>query len=203
MAAGICVDMRVPAAIIFDFDGVIVDSERLHYETMVAALEGIGPETPSEYYHRHLIGFDDRGAFAHLLSRAGVEATPEAVQRLVARKAALFAEAAAAGGVAPLPGAVECVRACAAAGPVGICSGALRSDILPVLANLGIADCFAEMVTADDVAMSKPDPACYRMCLARLAARFPERGVRAGNCVAIEDTPDGIASARGAGLPVV
>lgn len=203
MAAGICVDMRVPAAIVFDFDGVIVDSERLHHETMVAALEGIGPETPWEYYHRHLIGFDDRGAFAHLLSRAGVEATPEAVQRLVARKAALFAEAAAAGGVAPLAGAVECVRACAAAGPVGICSGALRSDILPVLANLGIADCFAEMVTADDVAMSKPDPACYRMCLARLAARFPERGVRADNCVAIEDTPDGIASARGAGLPVV
>ena len=72
---------------------------------------------------------------------------------------------------------MECVRACAAAGPVGICSGALRSDILPVLANLGIADCFAEMVTADDVAMSKPDPACYRMCLARLAARFPERCV--------------------------
>ena len=106
-------------------------------------------------------------------------------------------------GYQSLAGAVECVRACAAAGPVGICSGALRSDILPVLANLGIADCFAEMVTADDVAMSKPDPACYRMCLARLAARFPERGVRADNCVAIEDTPDGIASARGAELPVV
>lgn len=195
--------MRTLTAILFDFDGVIVDSERLHHETMVAALEGVGPETPWEYYHENLIGFDDRGAFAHLLERAGMEPTPESIQRLVARKAELFAEQAAAGRVLPLPGAVDCVRACAAVGPVGLCSGALRSDIVPVLQTLELTACFAELVTADDVRMSKPDPACYRICLARLAVRFPERGVAAENCVAIEDTVDGITAALGAGLPVV
>ena len=195
--------MARPAAVIFDFDGVIVDSERLHHETMVAAMAGQGPATPWEFYHEHLMGFDDRGAFAVLLERAGIAPTPEEIQRRIAVKARLFAEAAAAGRVPALPGAVELVRACAVQGPVGLCSGALRSDILPVLDALGIADCFAEMVTADDVPLSKPDPACYRLCVARLAARFPEEGITPATCVAIEDTTDGISAARGAGIPVV
>lgn len=195
--------MGVPAAVLFDFDGVIVDSERLHHETMVAALGGAGPATPWAFYQENLMGLDDRGAFAVLLRRAGIEPAPEAIRACVARKAALFARRAAEGRVAAFPGAVELVRACAAAGPVGLCSGALRSDIDPVLAALEIAQCFAEKVTADDVPASKPDPASYRLCVERLAARFPERGIFPAACVALEDTADGIASARGAGVPVV
>lgn len=195
--------MGAAAAVIFDFDGVIVDSERLHHETMVEAMGGEGPATPWEFYHANLMGYDDRGAFAVLLERAGIEPTPEAIRWRVARKAALFAQHAATGRVPAFPGAVELIRACAAAGPVGLCSGALRSDIDPVLAALGIADCFAVRVTADDVHKSKPDPTCYRLCVERLAARFPDRGIAPGTCVAIEDTTDGIAAAHGAGIPVV
>ena len=195
--------MGVPAAILFDFDGVIVDSERLHHETMVEAMAGEGPATPWEFYRENLMGLDDRGAFAVLLKRAGIEPTPEEIRRRIARKAALFAQHAADGRVPAFPGAADLVRACAAAGPVGLCSGALRSDVEPVLAAMGIATCFSEKVTADDVPASKPDSACYRLCVARLAARFPQRGISPAACVAIEDTGDGIASARGAGIPVV
>jgi beta-phosphoglucomutase len=150
------------------------------------------------------MGLDDRGAFAHLLARAGIApSAPEELRRRIERKAVLFARHAAAGRVPAFPGAVELIRACAAAGPVGLCSGALRSDIEPVLAALEIADCFSEIVTAEDVERSKPDPSSYRLCVARLAARFPDAGIAPATCVAIEDTGDGIAAARGAGLAVL
>ncbi len=195
--------MGLPAAILFDFDGVIVDSERLHHETMVETMAGTGPAFDWAFYRENLMGLDDRGAFTALLKRAGVEPTPDEIRRRIERKAVRFAAHAADGRVAAFPGAVELIRACAATGPVGLCSGALRSDIDPVLAALGIADCFSVRVTADDVHASKPDPASYRLCVERLAATFPTRGIEPATCVAIEDTTDGIASARGAGIPVV
>ena len=195
--------MGAPAAILFDFDGVIVDSERLHCETLAEAMAGAGPAFDWEFYRENLMGLDDRGAFAVLLRRAGLAPLPEEIRRRIARKAVLFAQHAAAGRVPAFPGAVDLIRASAAAGPVGLCSGALRSDIEPVLAALGIADCFAARVTADDVPASKPDPASYRLCVARLAEKFPGRGIAPATCIAIEDTPDGIASARAAGIPVL
>ena len=195
--------MGKPAAVIFDFDGVIVDSERLHHKTLVEAMAGQGPEVTWEFYCEKLIGFDDRGAFAVLLEQAGIEPTAEEIRRRTERKAVLFAQQAAAGRVPAFPGAVELIRACAAACPVGLCSGARRSDIDPVLAALGVDGCFAVRVTTEDVDRSKPDPAGYRLCAERLAARFPAGGISPATCVAIEDTPDGIASARGAGIPVL
>jgi len=78
--------------------------------------------------------------------------------------------------------------------PLAICSGALREDILPILGKLGISDAFNEIVTADDTHISKPDPAPYKLAMQKL-------GVTSG--LAIEDTPAGIASAKGAGLNVL
>ena len=81
--------------------------------------------------------------------------------------------------------------------PVGLCSGALRSDIAPVLEKLGIGNAFSVIVTAEDTSKSKPDPAPYQLALKKLEIKD------AATALAIEDTPAGIFSAKGAGLKVL
>jgi beta-phosphoglucomutase len=149
------------------------------------------------------MGLDDRGALQTLARRAKAELSSEQMMYYIARKAIAFARYVEAGRVAECPGAVEFVKRCAAEGPVGLCSGALRGDVEPLLRTLQLADSFSAMVTAEDVEHSKPNPVSYKRCIHLLTERFPQRGIIPGNTVAIEDTPDGIASARGAGLVVL
>lgn len=184
-----------PRAAIFDFDGVLADSERLHCRTLSDTLVARGlPPVTWERYRSDLMGYDDRDAFRHALPPG----TPDdAVAACVADKARRFAALAEAGAVPVLPGAPEAVRRCADAGlRLALCSGALLSDLLPVLRQAGIGRLFAAIVTAEDVERSKPDPASYRLALDRLA-------VDPRDALVFEDTRDGIAAARAASIPVV
>ncbi len=187
--------------VIFDFDGVIVDTEPLHYATFQRILEPEGLRFSWQEYIETYIGFDDRDAFAHAFATQGKMLTPDMLLSLIERKATLFCEVIG-DGVTPYPGVVELIRHLHGhAFPLAICSGALRSDIDPILAMLGIGDCFDIIVTADDVAASKPDPECYRLALSRLLALYPGH-FSASEAIAIEDTPAGISAALGAGLVV-
>jgi HAD superfamily hydrolase (TIGR01509 family) len=177
-------------AVIFDFDGVIVDSERLHWKAFNQVLAPRGRTIPWPEYLQTFIGFDDRDTFRHALPNLGSAELSE----LIAQKAAAFQEQLACDGAAALPGAVALIRRLSGTLPIAICSGALRTDILPVLTMLGIENAFCTLVTADDTHISKPDPAPYRLAMQRL-------GISSG--LAIEDTPAGIASAKGAGLHVL
>ena len=105
-------------------------------------------------------------------------------------------------GLDPIPGSVDCVRRLAAAYPLAVCSGALHGEIEPTLQCMGLTEAFRAIVSADDVAHSKPDPASYRLAVARLSEALGTELVPA-DCVAIEDTPTGVASARNAGLRVI
>ena len=86
---------------------------------------------------------------------------------------------------------------------MALCSGALRQDIDPILKNLKLDKAFDVIVTADDVAVSKPDPACYALAIKRLQQKFSKNEITSANSLAIEDTPAGIQSAKGAGLKVL
>ena len=191
------------AAIVFDFDGVIADSEPLHYEAFVAVSRRFGLDFDYETYARRYIGFDDRDAFRAMLDEVGASANDAAsIASLTAQKAAAFEQCVQAG-IRALPGAIELVHAASAAMPVAIASGATRRDIDLILDKLGIADRFELIVSADDVARSKPDPETYRQAVRRLADRHTGHGIKATTCVAIEDTTAGLASARAAGLKTV
>jgi beta-phosphoglucomutase len=188
--------------VVFDFDGIIVDSEPLHYRAFQRVLEPLGAGFSWQEYVERYMGFDDRDAFREAFRVNSLPLDELALAGLIAAKAALFHDVAAEG-VAPYPGVVELVRSLSGKVPLAICSGALRSDIEPVLRMLSLADAFDCMVTAEEVAASKPDPACYRLAVQRLQQLFPDAGITAAQTVAIEDTPAGIHAAKGAGLQVL
>lgn len=188
-------------AVIFDFDGVIVDTEPFHYAAFQRTLEPLGLHFSWEEYVETYIGFDDRDAFRHAFSLKGTILSQDELHLLIEQKAAFFMEVIGAG-VSAYPGALDLLFYLHANKyPLALCSGALRSDIDPILAMLGISDYFDVIVTADDVAASKPDPECYQLAFNRLQSAHHNR-FSIDKTIAIEDTPAGISSAKAAGLMV-
>ncbi|HEX2768227.1 MAG TPA: HAD family phosphatase [Geobacteraceae bacterium] len=189
-------------AVIFDFDGIIVDTEPLHYRAFQEILVPLGLGYSWEEYLRCYIGFDDRDAFRETFRSGGRTLKDQELRALVQEKGAAF-QRIIASGVKPYQGVVELVRSIAGNLPLALCSGALPSDIDPILKQLGIAGIFDVIVTAADVHASKPDPESYTLAVAGLNTVHPDRKIIPERCLAIEDTPAGITSARGAGLKVL
>lgn len=189
-------------AVIFDFDGIIVDTEPLHYRAFQEILTPLGLGYSWDDYLERYLGFDDRDALREAFLAGGRHLSDLELNRLITGKGLSFNRIISSG-VAPYQGVVELIRSIKGNFPLAICSGALPSDIAPILVQLGIDGFFDVIVTAADVPASKPDPACYALSVARLAKLFPDMGIVPENCLAIEDTPAGIASATVAGIKVM
>jgi len=191
----------VVRAIVFDFDGVLANSEPLHYRSLqnILAQEGI-PLTEDDYYARYL-GFDDVGTFEQIARDRGRRWNDDAIAGLIARKSVVL-EALERDISVLFPGAAAAVRRAAARVPVAIASGALGHEIRRVLDREGLTSCFTAIVSAEDTTRSKPAPDPYAHALALLgsAAGGP---LEAGRCVAVEDSIWGLESARAAGMRTV
>jgi beta-phosphoglucomutase len=192
-----------PEAVLFDFDGILVDSEPMHYRAFTQVLDPLGMGFPWKEYVEIYMGFDDRDAFREAFRRKGIDLDEGTLAKLVAAKSRAFQDGIR-DGVTAYPGAVPVIESLHAAGrPLALCSGALRSDIDPILAQLGVARRFGVIVSADDVRRSKPDPESYALAFARLSERYATLLTGPEKSVAVEDTPAGIRSAKGAGLRVL
>lgn len=189
-------------AVIFDFDGIIVDTEPIHYRAFQEVLNSLELRYTWEEYLERYIGFDDRDAFREVFRVAGRQLEERVLGDLINRKAAVFEEIVRQG-VKPYPGVLNLIKTIAGNIPLALCSGALERDITPILDQLGIQGSFDTVVTADDVKASKPDPESYTLAVQRLASVFPQMKILPQDCLAIEDTPAGIASAIAAGLNVL
>jgi beta-phosphoglucomutase len=188
-------------AIVFDFDGVIANSEPLHFRGYrdVLAVEGI-PLSERDYY-AHYLGFDDVGAFEAIGGRHGTSWSSQQIKDLVARKAVRLEELERDVSVL-FPGAADAIRRAAAALPIAIASGARGDEIRRVLVREGLSACFTAIVAAEDTAVSKPAPDPYLRALALLAQAIGS-ALKASECVAIEDSHWGLESARSAGMRTV
>jgi HAD superfamily hydrolase (TIGR01509 family) len=187
--------------IVFDFDGVIANSEPLHFQGFreVLADEGV-TLTEGEYYARYL-GFDDAGAFEAIGADRGVRWPVGRVDILVKRKAVLLEVLEREQSVL-FPGATAAIARLAAAGPLAIASGALRNEITRVLEREDLARYFAVVVGAEDTPASKPAPDPYLRAVELLDAAV-NSGANCAEYVAIEDSQWGLESARAAGLRTV
>ncbi|MBZ5560090.1 MAG: HAD family phosphatase [Acidobacteriia bacterium] len=192
-------------AIVFDFDGVIANSEPLHFQAFREVLAGEGiPLTEDDYYGR-LLGFDDIGVFRAVSGERGAGWTAARVRELAARKAVRL-EALEQGRSVLFPGAADAVKRAAAAAPLAIASGAIGAEIRRVLDRERLAEYFTVIVAAEDTPSSKPAPDPYLHAvalLAHIADRADGDPVTAAECVAIEDSRWGLESARAAGLKTV
>jgi len=190
-------------AILFDFNGVLVDDEPIHLELFQRVLGEEGVALTADDYYAHYLGLDDRGCFSAVLTAAGEQPTVPRLMRLIARKSSYYRDRIRQGGYPFFPGAAELVREVAAAGRMlGIVSGALRDEVEGALRQAGLRDLFKVLVTAEDVAEGKPDPEGYLKALQDLNAvpPLPERLVHPHEVLAVEDSPAGLAAAAEVGF---
>ena len=179
-------------AVIFDFDGIIADTEDLHYQSYLPVLENAGMLFSYEEYADHYMAFDALGCLRQRAIDTDTPFDADTLHEWAEHKNDVFEDLVRHADVQPLPGALDAVKTAASLGPAGICTGAVLRDIAPLLDRFELHSYLTTVVTADDVEISKPDPACYRLAAENV-------GIPSEECLAIEDTPGGLRAARGAG----
>jgi beta-phosphoglucomutase len=204
--------IKIPAmskgCVIFDFDGVIADTELLHLRAYNAALaahagEIGGPlEIPGPVYFSRYIVFGDHEALEHMLGDHGRPCDAALVEKLAASKHEMF-ERTLHGFADPLPGVRELLAWLEERNvPRAICSGARREEVEVLLNAFQIRHHFDVVVTIEDVRRGKPEPDGYNLAFERLNLEYDAQLEKEWSLV-IEDTPGGCAAARAAGLRVL
>lgn len=184
------------SAILFDFNGVIVDDEPQHCESLIATLAEYGFPLDRETYYREYLGFDDRECFRFTFARQDRPLDDATLHEAIERKN-LHYDRAIRASLKLVPGIQDFVAAAARRGqPLGIVSGALRREIELVLDLAGLRGHFGHIVAAEDVSACKPDPQGYRRGAEAL-------GIHPNQCTVIEDSLPGLAAARAAGMNCV
>jgi beta-phosphoglucomutase family hydrolase len=175
-------------AVLWDLDGVLVDTARFHYQAWRQLFDELGRGFGEEDFRR-TFGLRNDLIFREELP----DTSAEEAERLSDHKEALFRRFAA-GSVTPLPGAVELVRRTRQEGRrMALVTSTPRANIDFMLGQIGLADAFEAIVAAEDVSRGKPDPEGYLLAARRLDVP-PER------CLVIEDAPGGIEAGRRAGM---
>jgi HAD superfamily hydrolase (TIGR01509 family) len=183
--------MPEPGAVVFDLDGVLIDSEQVWN----AAREALVRERGGTWHERataDMMGMSSKEWSQYMHDRLGVPMAPDEINdEVVRRVAAIYEE-----GLPLLPHAVETVRQLATRWPLGLASSSNRPLIDLVLERSGLAPCFAAVISSEEVERGKPAPDVYLAVAGAL-------GVDPKDCVAIEDSTNGIKSAVAAGMHTI
>ena len=187
-------------AVIFDFNGIIVDDEPIHFRLFQKVLGEEGIELSEQAYYARYLGFDDRGAFSASFAENQRPLDDGKLKELIERKAGYYRDAIR-NQVAIFPGVKRLVANLARTLPLAVASGALREEIETILKTADLGNYFKVIVSAEDVQHGKPEPEIFLKALAVLNSQTQNREtIDAGECVVIEDSKEGIRGARRAGM---
>ena len=181
-------------AILFDFNGVIIDDERVQMRAYMEVLKGFDVDLTEDEYFSSL-GMDDKTFVRNAFERKGRIASKEEVDEVRSRKSDKW-RMLIDGNIPLFHGMDNLIASCAREFPIGIVSMSKRMDIEFVLDQTGLARYFSHITSAEDVSKHKPDPECYRL---GFEMRSSER-LNPSETLVIEDAPQGVVAARGAGL---
>ena len=174
-------------AVIFDFDGVITDTEILHLRAFNEVLAQYNIEITEEVYYKEYLGFTDRDCFESVADKNKLGLDSEQIKNLIKQKNRIFEKLAK-------------IEATIFEG--AICSGALLVDIAPILEKIQLGPFFEEIVSAEQIEKGKPDPEGFLLALERLN-EGSQNSIAANECVVIEDSHWGLEAAKAAGMHTV
>jgi beta-phosphoglucomutase len=192
-------------AVFFDFNGVIINDEQIHLQLIDEILlqENLQPQKVNE--RQATLGRSDRACFQELLNNRGRVATEEYLTHLLNRKAQAYLLEIEKLEKLPLyPGVEDLIfQAQSRNLKLGLVSGAIHKEIEVVLSRAQMTEHFQVIVAADDITTSKPKPDGYLLAVECLNQEYPELNLQPQECLAIEDTPAGIAAGKRAQMQVV
>jgi beta-phosphoglucomutase len=186
-------------AVIFDFNGIIVDDEPIHFQLFQKVLGEEGIFLSKETYYARYLGFDDKGAFGAAYRENNRRLGQQELARLIERKAICYQEAIR-NHVEIFPGVKKLIGELSTHVPLAVASGALRHEIDTILATAGLLQSFPVVVASEDVERGKPEPDIFLEALAQLNAPGNQAPITTTECVVIEDSKEGVKGARRAGM---
>lgn len=192
-------------AVLFDFNGVIINDEPLHKTLIEEILLGENLRPDAKEHDQVCLGRSDRACLAAILERRGRVVSEDYLQSLLEKKAQKYQDYMEAETELPIySGVDDFIRDLWGAGLVlGLVTGARRDNVEYVLDRIKIREAFAVVLTSDDITKSKPDPQGYLMAVEQLNQHYSDLDLIPEQCLVIEDTPSGIQAAKRAQMEVV
>ena len=189
-------------AVIFDFDGVITDSEILHLRAFNQSLAQYGIEITKNDYYTTYLGFNDTDCYKLLIEKGLLKMDEQQINTLMIQKKKIFEQLAKAEGKM-IEGVRDFLNMLEQNNiPMAICSGSLLTEVVMVLEDARLRHLFKVIVSGEQVKKGKPDPEGFLLSLQRLNENR-ENPITANQCVVIEDSHWGLEAAKAAGMHTI
>ncbi len=189
-------------AVIFDFDGVLVDSERLHFKAFNRVFSKFSFQLSQDQYYDRFLGLSDQELLAVINNERHLSLSSQQFKDLLGQKAKLFKEMASSD-AAIIDGVPQFLKMlCDNKIPMAVCSGALLSEIEMILNGAGLSSYFECIVSSEQVKKGKPDPEGFLLALKMLNKKLG-KSINPQNCIVIEDSRWGLEAAIAAEMKAV